>query len=58
MNGKSKVALCLPGGGAMSAMFQIGALAALEDAVEGLEASQFDLYVGSSSGASVAAARS
>jgi predicted acylesterase/phospholipase RssA len=37
-------------------MFQIGALAALEDALDGLEVSNFDLYVGSSGGASVAAA--
>jgi predicted acylesterase/phospholipase RssA len=36
-------------------MFQIGALAALEDAVDGLEAHAFDVYVGTSSGASVAA---
>jgi predicted acylesterase/phospholipase RssA len=53
---KPKVAVCLPGGGAAGAMFQIGALAALEDALEGLEVSNFDLYVGSSGGASVAAA--
>jgi predicted acylesterase/phospholipase RssA len=53
---KAKVAICLPGGGAAGAMFQIGAIAALEDALEGLEASKFDLYVGSSGGASVAAA--
>jgi predicted acylesterase/phospholipase RssA len=53
---KSKVAVCLPGGGAAGAMFQIGALAALEDALDGLEVSSFDLYVGSSGGASVAAA--
>jgi len=56
VSGNAKVALCLPGGGAMGAMFQVGALAALEDAIGGLEMSQFDLYVGSSSGASVAAA--
>jgi NTE family protein len=36
-------------------MFQIGALAALEDAVEGLGQRGFDLYVGTGSGASVAA---
>src|SRR5262245_22933134 len=36
-------------------MFQIGALAALEDAVEGFGAHSFDLYVGTNSGASVAA---
>jgi predicted acylesterase/phospholipase RssA len=53
---KRKTAICLPGGGAGGAMFQIGALAALEDSLEGLEASGFDLYVGSSGGASVAAA--
>jgi NTE family protein len=47
-----KIALCLPGGGATGAMFQIGALAALEDA---LHFSEFDLYVGTNSGASVAA---
>ncbi len=51
-----KTALCLAGGGAMGAMFQIGALAALEDSVEGLEVNSFDLYIGSASGASVAAA--
>jgi len=40
----------------MGAMFQIGALAALEDKVEGLQANDFDLFLGSSAGASVAAA--
>ncbi|HEY3495770.1 MAG TPA: patatin-like phospholipase family protein [Polyangiaceae bacterium] len=53
---KARTAICLPGGGASGAMFQIGALAALEDSLDGLEASGFDLYVGSSGGASVAAA--
>lgn len=53
---KAKIAMCLPGGGAAGAMFQIGALAGLEDALEGLEVASFDLYVGSSGGASVAAA--
>ena len=38
------------------AMYQIGALAALEDAIEGLDVNRFDIYVGASSGASVAAA--
>jgi predicted acylesterase/phospholipase RssA len=51
-----KVALCLPGGGASGAIFQIGALAALEDCVESVDAGGFALYVGSSGGASVAAA--
>jgi NTE family protein len=51
-----KLALCLLGGGAMGAMFQIGALAALEDSLDGFQASNFDLFLGSSAGASVAAA--
>jgi predicted acylesterase/phospholipase RssA len=37
-------------------MYQIGVLAALEDAVDGIEAHDFDLYVAASSGSSVAAA--
>lgn len=53
---RAKIALCLGGGGTTGAMYQIGVLAALEDAVEGLEAHGFDLYVAASSGASVAAA--
>lgn len=50
-----KIAVCLLGGGAMGAMFQIGALAALEDTIEGFGANDFDLFLGSSAGASVAA---
>ncbi|MEP7051946.1 MAG: patatin-like phospholipase family protein [Pseudomonadota bacterium] len=55
-NTETKIALCLPGGGATSAMFQIGALAAFEDSVDALQVNNFDFYVGSSGGASVAAA--
>jgi predicted acylesterase/phospholipase RssA len=51
-----KIALCLPGGGVTGCMYQVGALSALEDSLEGLDARQFDLYVGTSSGATVAAA--
>lgn len=51
-----RIALCLPGGGVTGAMYQIGALAALEDAVADLDVTAFDLYVGASSGATVAAA--
>src|SRR6478609_2871046 len=54
--GRMKIALCLPGGGVTGGMYQIGALSALEDALEGLDARGFDLYVGTSSGATVAAA--
>ena len=37
-------------------MYQVGALSALEDALEGLDGRGFDLYIGTSSGATVAAA--
>ena len=53
---KPKIALCLPGGGITGAMYQIGALAALADVVQGFQANDLSLYVGTSSGASVAAA--
>jgi NTE family protein len=51
-----KIALCLAGGGITGGMYQIGALSALEDALEGLDVRQFDLYLGISSGATVASA--
>jgi NTE family protein len=50
--------LSLPGGGLTGALYQIGALAALEDGVNvgtGQGASRYAAYIGSSSGASVAA---
>ncbi len=51
----SNVALCLPGGGLTGALYQVGALAALEDGVEGIAAQDFCVYIGQSSGATVAA---
>ena len=54
-NKKPRVALCLPGGGSTGAMYQIGALAALQDGIGGLDTNDFDLYVGTSTGAPVAA---
>ena len=53
---RPKIGLCLPGGGVTGAMYQIGALAALEDVISPVEANGFDVYVGASSGAAVAAA--
>ena len=50
-----KVALCLPGGGLSGALYQVGALAALEDGVAGFGGQSFALYLGLSSGATVAA---
>ncbi len=51
-----KIALCLPGGGVTGGMYQIGALSALEDSLEGLDVRTFHLYLGVSSGATVATA--
>jgi NTE family protein len=52
----ARIGLCLPGGGLTGALYQIGALAALEDGVAGLDGQSFSLYIGHSSGATVAAA--
>jgi predicted acylesterase/phospholipase RssA len=46
----------LPGGGLTGALYQVGALAALQDGVRGLDGQSFSLYLGQSSGATVAAA--
>jgi predicted acylesterase/phospholipase RssA len=51
-----RVAICLPGGGLTGALYQVGALAALEDGVVGLDAQSFALYLGHASGATVASA--
>lgn len=51
-----RAALSLPGGGLTGALYQIGALAALEDGVRAGEGPRYSAYIGSSSGASVAAA--
>ena len=48
--------LCLCGGGVTGAMYQVGCLAALEDRIEGFAASDFDVFVGTGSGATVALA--
>jgi len=49
-------ALCLPGGGMTGALYQIGALAALEDGVRGIDGQGFSMYIGAASGATVASA--
>ena len=51
-----RAALSLPGGGLTGALYQIGALAALEDGVQTGGGQRYSAYIGSSSGASVAAA--
>jgi NTE family protein len=49
----AKRALVLAGGGVIGGMYEVGVLTALDDALPGFRANQFDLYVGSSSGSVV-----
>lgn len=49
------VALALAGGGPGGAVYEIGALRALEEAIEGFDPNRLDVYVGVSAGAFVAA---
>jgi NTE family protein len=49
-----RLALSLPGGGLSGALYQVGALAALEDGIEGL--GEVGVYVGHASGSILAAA--
>lgn len=50
-----RVGLALAGGGPLGAVYEIGALAALEDAIEGLDLNDAAIYVGISAGGIVAA---
>lgn len=49
------VALALAGGGPLGAFYEMGALHALSEAIEGFDPTRLDVYVGVSSGAMVAA---
>lgn len=53
--GRGKLAIALAGGGPLGAFYEIGALHALSEAIEGRELTGFDVYVGVSSGSLVAA---
>ena len=53
---RGRVGLALAGGGPFGAIYEIGALVALEEAVEGLDLHAVDCYVGVSAGAFLAAA--
>lgn len=50
-----RVGLALAGGGPLAAVYEIGALAALAEAVEGLDLNDAKIYVGVSAGAIIAA---
>jgi predicted acylesterase/phospholipase RssA len=51
----SRIGLALAGGGPQGAIWEIGALRALEEAVEGVDLNQLHVYVGVSAGAFLAA---
>lgn len=51
-----RIALAVAGGGPLGGIYELGALRALDDCVDGLRLTDLDAYVGVSSGAFVAAA--
>ncbi len=50
-----RVGLALAGGGPLGAVYELGTLAALEEALEGIDLTGLDVYVGVSAGAFIAA---
>jgi NTE family protein len=54
--GRGKLAIALAGGGPLGFFYEIGALHALSEAIEGRALTDFDVYVGVSSGSLIAAA--
>jgi NTE family protein len=54
-NTPSRVGLAIAGGGPIGAMYELGALRALDEALDGLDLTRLDCYVGVSSGAFLAA---
>ncbi|MFC5577731.1 patatin-like phospholipase family protein [Lysobacter niabensis] len=50
-----RIGLAVAGGGPIGGMYELGALRALDEAIEGLDLSRLDCYVGVSSGAFLAA---
>lgn len=51
----AKIGLAIAGGGPIGGMYELGALRALDEALEGLDLTRLDCYVGVSSGAFLAA---
>ena len=54
--GRGKLAIALAGGGPLGFYYELGALHALSEAIEGRALTDFDVYVGVSSGSLIAAA--
>lgn len=52
---KGRIGIAIAGGGPIGGMYELGALRALEVAIEGLDLNRLDVYVGVSSGAVLAA---
>ncbi len=52
---RSRIGLALAGGGPLGAIYEIGALCALDESLEGLDLTQLDCYVGVSAGGFIAA---
>jgi len=53
--GKPRIGLALAGGGPLGAIYEIGALCALEESIEGLDFTRCDGYIGVSAGGFIAA---
>jgi predicted acylesterase/phospholipase RssA len=53
--GRSRIGLALAGGGPLGAIYEIGALAALSEALKGIDFNDADVYVGVSAGGFIAA---
>lgn len=51
---KAKIGLAVAGGGPIGGMYELGALRALDEAIEGLQLTDLEVYVGVSSGAFLA----
>jgi predicted acylesterase/phospholipase RssA len=52
---RARIGLAIAGGGPLGGMYELGGLRALEDAIEGLDLTRIEVYVGVSSGAFLAA---
>lgn len=52
---QSRIGIALAGGGLLGAVYEIGALAAIAESIEGLDLTNADIYVGISAGGIVAA---
>lgn len=55
ISGKPKIGLAIAGGGPVGAIYELGALRAVDEAINGLRLHDVDVYVGVSAGAFIAA---